>query len=78
MSAWRAWSRPIWDVTAIAWLVDEGNRFMLEEKRPRFMPTYEKKYEYDKEREEFVYVFHIYRDALFTDLFGRLAYYESI
>ena len=78
VSAWKAWTRPIWDVTAIAWLVDENNMFMLEEKRPRFMPTYDKKYEYDRERGEFVYVYHIYRDALFTDLFGRLTYYESL
>ena len=78
ISAWKAWTRVIWDVTAIAWLIDENNMYMLEEKKPRFMPTYERKYEYDREREDFVYVFHIYRDALFTDLFGRLAYYESI
>lgn len=78
ISAWKAWTRVIWDVTAIAWLIDENRMYMLDETRPRFMPTYEKKYEYDREREEFSYVFHVYRDALFTDLFGRLAYYESI
>ncbi len=78
ISAWEAWSRPIWDVTAIAWLVDEGNLFMLDRKLPRFMPNYEKKYEYPSGAPEFDYVYHIYRDALFTDLFRRLADYENI
>ena len=78
ISAWKAWTRVIWDVTAIAWLIDENRMYMLDEIKPRFMPTYEKKYEFDREREEFTYVFHVYRDALFTDLFGRLTYYESL
>ena len=78
ISAWKAWTRVIWDVTTIAWLIDENMMYLLEEKKPRFMPNYDKKYEYDKEREEFVYVFHVYRDALFDDLFGRLTYYESL
>ena len=78
ISAWEAWSRPIWDVTAIAWLVDEGNLFMLDRKLPRFMPDYDKKYVFGDEAPEFTYVYHIYRDALFTDLFRRLTYYESI
>ena len=79
ISAWKAWTRPIWDVTAVAWLIDGGNLFMLEEKKKRFMPTYEKKYSYDDDLPEFVYVFHIYRDALFDDLFGRLTYfYENL
>ena len=78
ISAWEAWSRPIWDVTAIAWLVDDGNLFMLDRKLPRFMPNSELKYEYPDGAPEFTYVYHIYRDALFTDLFRRLANYENI
>ena len=78
ISAWKAWTRVIWDVTAIAWLIDENRMYLLDEKKPRFMPNYDKQYEYDREREEFVYVFHVYRDALFDDLFGRLTYYESL
>ncbi|MBQ7715844.1 MAG: nucleoside hydrolase [Clostridia bacterium] len=78
ISAWKAWTRVIWDVTAVAWLVDEGRLFMLEKTMPRFMPTYDKKYDYSNEGEDFVYVFHVYRDALFDDLFGRLTYYESL
>lgn len=77
-SPWKTWTRVIWDVTAIAWLIDENYLYLLDEKRPRFMPNYDKKYEYDREREGLVYVFHINRDALFTDLFGRLTHYESL
>ena len=77
-SPWKTWTRVIWDVTAVAWLVDDKEVFMLEEKKPRFMPTYEKQYEYDRDREEFVYVFHINRDALFDDLFRRIANYENL
>ncbi len=78
ISAWKAWSRPIWDVTAIAWLVDEENLFMLDRKLPRFMPNGKLKYEYPDGAPEFTYVYHVYRDALFTDLFRRLANYENI
>lgn len=78
ISAWEAWSRPIWDVTAIAWLVDEDGVFMLDRKMPRFMPNYKLKYEYPDGAPEYDHVYHIYRDALFTDLFRRLANYENI
>ena len=78
ISAWEAWSRPIWDVTAIGWLVDENGIFMLDRKLPRFMPNYKLKYEYQGGAPEFTCVYHVYRDALFTDLFRRLANYENI
>jgi len=51
---------------------------MLDEIKTRFMPNYDKQYEFDKEREEFAYVFQIWRDALFDDLFRRLVSYENI
>jgi len=77
-SPWKTWTRVIWDVTAVAWLVDENKTFMLDEIKTRFMPNYDKQYEFDKEREEFAYVFQIWRDALFDDLFRRLVSYENI
>ncbi len=78
ISAWKAWTRVIWDVTAVAWLIDENRMYMLDQVKPRVLPNYENKYEFDREGADFTYVFHVYRDALFTDLFGRLAYYESL
>ncbi|MDD7738877.1 MAG: nucleoside hydrolase [Fusicatenibacter sp.] len=66
----KCWSRVIWDVTAVAWLLDE--RFMDEclEKSP--IPEYDDHYGFDPERHFIKYVYHINRDCLFEDLFEKL------
>ena len=65
------WTRVIWDVTAVAWLLD-GN-FMLDRIEPSPIPEYDHHYAFDKTRHPIRYVFHIERDALFEDLFQTLA-----
>jgi inosine-uridine nucleoside N-ribohydrolase len=66
----KPWTRIIWDVTAIAWLID--GRFVGEylEKSP--IPEYDGHYSYNPHRHFFKYVYHINRDALVDDLFKKL------
>lgn len=65
------WTRAIWDVTAVAWLLDESFMFARLESSP--MPEYNHYYSFDKTRHPIRYVYHIERDALFKDLFETLA-----
>ena len=65
------WTRPIWDVTAVAWLLE--NDYMLERFEPSPIPEYDDTYSFDKDRHLIKYVYHINRDALFGDLFTKLS-----
>ena len=69
----KPWSKPLWDVTAVAWLLNEGERFMKDRLIPAPIPQYDWEYGEDFSRHLVRYVYHIDRDALFEDLFGRLA-----
>ncbi len=66
-----AWGKCIWDVTAIAWLLNDGGRFMHSSIVDCPMPLYEGGYEFDPTR-KIRYVERIYRAPLFTDLFLTL------
>lgn len=65
------WSRVIWDVTAVAWLLDED--FMLERLEKSPIPEFDHRYSFDCRRHFINYVYHINRDALMEDLFRKLA-----
>ncbi len=67
----RFWTRTIWDVTAVGWLLD--GRFMLDRFEPSPIPGYDHKYTFNRDRHLIKYVYHINRDALFGDLFSKLA-----
>ncbi len=69
----KPWTRPIWDVTAVAWLLNEEGHFMQDELRNSPIPEYNYSYSYDKSRHLFRYVTAINRDALFEDLFDKLS-----
>ena len=69
----RVWSRVIWDVTAIGWLLNRSNRFMQSRLIPTPVPEYDDRLSSDPRRPLCRYVYHIHRDALFGDLFRRLA-----
>lgn len=64
------WSRVIWDVTAVAWLLPGFMEDRLEAS-PIFQ--YDHHYSFDKSRHPMRYVYHIHRDELFEDLFRKLA-----
>lgn len=65
------WTRVIWDVTAVAWLLDGD--FMEDRLIRSPIPEYDGYYAFDPDRHFMKYVYHIKRDALFADLFEKLA-----
>ena len=67
-----AWTRVIWDVTAVAWLLNDAERFMESRIIPTPVPTYDNFYATDFNGYPMRYVYHIKRDALMTDLFRKL------
>ena len=69
----RVWSRVIWDVTAVAWLLNDGDRFMWGKVVPAPIPTYDKRYAFNGRRHPIFQVRHINRDALMNELFRVLA-----
>lgn len=71
-SPYQTWSRAIWDVTAVGWLLD-GN-FMDDKLVPSPIPQYDHHYSFDSGRHFIRYVYCINRDALFEDLFSKLAH----
>ena len=68
----RIWSRVIWDVTTIGWLLNDDNRLMLDEWIHTPIPEYDHHYSMDTRRPLCKYVYHINRDALFSDLAAHI------
>ncbi|MDO4460298.1 MAG: nucleoside hydrolase [Clostridia bacterium] len=65
------WSRAIWDVTAVAWLLDGDFEEDCLIHSP--IPEYDDRWSFDNNRHFIRYVYHINRDSLFDDLFSKLA-----
>ncbi|MGM9684109.1 MAG: nucleoside hydrolase [Eubacteriales bacterium] len=78
ISGRRAWSRSIWDVTAVAWLLNDGNRFMQSYLKHTPLPQYDGHYSELPDSHLYRYVFNINRDELFTDLFTKISGSSSI
>ncbi len=68
----KPWSRVIWDVTAVAWLVNDNNRFMKYSLEHAPIPEYDNHYGFNRTRHLYSYVYHINRDNLMTDLFEKI------
>lgn len=68
----KPWTRVIWDVTAVAFLVNDNNRFMDFKIMPSPIPQYDHHYSFDFRNPPFTYVFNIKRDALMEDLIHQL------
>ena len=68
----RVWTRVIWDVTAVAWLLNESDRFMDSRIVPTPIPTYDNFYATDYNGYPMQYVYNINRDNLMNDLFEKL------
>lgn len=66
------WTRVIWDVAAVAWLVNDNNRFMLSKVVNMVLPEYDHTYSQKEENIPMRYVYHIDRDALMADLIEKL------
>ena len=68
----KAWTRVIWDVTAVAWLLNEKDVFMNTEVIPTRLPTDEGIYADKDEEFPMRYVYFIKRDALLNDMIARI------
>ena len=68
----KPWSRVIWDVTAVAWLLNDDDRFMDSRIIKMRLPTYDGVYSEKETDKLFRYVYYIKRDALFEDIFKKL------
>ncbi len=66
------WTRIIWDVTAVAWLLNDNNRFMKSCELNVHLPGYDNLYEERELDNKFTYVRYIIRDALMKDLIDKL------
>lgn len=69
----KPWTRVIWDVVAVAWLLNDNERFMEERIIPRVNVSYAKQYEYLETKAKMKYIYYVNRDALMEDLFLKLA-----
>lgn len=73
-AAGRVWSRPIWDVTAVGWLLDEKKTFMLDRLIPTPIPQYDDHWSESASRPMCRYVYSIRRDALMGELLRCVTY----
>ena len=65
------WSRVIWDVSAVAWLVDENFTSDMLVHAP--IPTYDYRYSFDQRRHLMKAVYSVDRDRIFADMFAKLS-----
>ena len=69
------WSRPIWDVTAVGWLLEE--QLMNDRIAYTPIPEYDNRYAYRKNGHFYKYVYYINRDKLLEDLIRKLTKKEE-
>ncbi len=68
----RDWTRAIWDVTAVAYLLTDEKGFMEYGEEDILLPGYDGHYEKTPLNKKCTYVFQIWRDKLMNDLFACL------
>ena len=68
----KPWTRVIWDVTAVAWLLNDDEQFMESRIVPIRKPQDDSKYE-EESSGLMSYIYYINRDNLMTDLFKKIS-----
>jgi inosine-uridine nucleoside N-ribohydrolase len=66
------WSKPIWDVTAVAYLLNDNNKFMKSRLVTARMPSYDGYYTVVPNNHLIKYVYFINKDELMSDLVKKL------
>ena len=66
------WSKPLWDVTAIAWLLFSDGRTIATREEKLRLPDYEGGYEPPREDITIGYVYHLRRDPILADLVAKI------
>ena len=67
-----SWTRIICDVTAVAWLLNDDNKFMDSRVIPTILPNYDDTYDFESSGNPMRYIYHIKRDNLMTDLVKKI------
>ena len=62
----------IWDVTAVAWLLNEDEKFMKTRIVPTHLPSYSCHYEVNQNLHPMRYVYLIHRDRLWNDVIEKI------
>ena len=71
-AAGKAWTRVIWDVTAVAWLLNDEDRFLCSRLVNTRLPNYDHSYGEQDPTLLSRYVYKVRRDALLNDLIEKL------
>lgn len=69
---YKTWRRVIWDVTPVAWLLNDNQRFMRTRKIPTPLPSYELMWEENPNAELMEYTYCINPDVLWADVVEKL------
>lgn len=69
----KPWTRVIWDIAGVAWLLNEANRFMQDMITHAPIPEYDHQMSCDPRKNLIKSVWLINRDAIFEDMFNKLA-----
>ncbi len=69
----KPWTRVIWDVSAVSWLLNDQNQYMSDLLIPAPIPEYDMQYAFNENRHLIRYVYDVKRDAVFEDLFRVLS-----
>lgn len=64
------WNRVIWDVSVIAWILNEG--FMETRIVSTPLPAYDGYYSFSDNRHPMKYIYMVHRDLIFEDMFRKL------
>lgn len=68
----KPWTRVIWDITAVAWLLNDDDKFMKSRILPMSVPTYDSQYVECTDGNFMRYVYIIDRDRLFEDVINKI------
>ena len=66
------WAKTIWDVTAVAWLLNDDDKFMLSKLVPTSLPSYNHHYESVPTNHLMRYVYYIKKVELMNDLIKKI------
>ena len=69
----RAWSRVIWDIAGVSYLLNEERNLLRSRLMPTPLPGYDHRWEFPEGTPPCRYVYYVSRDSIFTDMFTKLA-----
>lgn len=68
----KPWTRCIWDVVAVAWLLNDDDHFMKSKIIPAQLPTYNYFYSNESKGNYIRYIYDIKRDNLWKDVIDKI------